>query len=200
MHPLLILLLQGRTLPDTAIMRMVPPDATTFEQVMAIAQAGAVFLVYALLIAAILAAVGMRRTFEHARKSLDEVGRHLRELVDNAGKISRDVTAVADGVRDSAASITETVEYANQRAKHAVTVLADRVDKFNNLIGVVQDDTQNVIVSAVAALRGVRAGVGAMKKRGRERERESDVSAPERDAPPDLPARPRLRRRDRREG
>jgi hypothetical protein len=196
-------LAQASALPDTVLMRMVPPEANGFQHLIAVAQGGAVLLVYVLVIAAIWAVIRLRRSLEGARASLEGVGRDLRALADNANRISHSVAAVAASLERDVASVHETVEYANRRARHAVSVLADRVDEFNGALGIVQEDTQGAIFSALAALKGVRAGLAALRsgRRGRGGRRrdaadEAGVHADaDEDAPIDLGERPRLRRR-----
>ena len=195
---LVAVLQQARTLPDTIVARMVPSPTTGFQTVIAIAGSAAVLLPYLLFGTAIWAGFRMRKSFEAARSSLDEIGRHLSALSEHANRIAADVASVTDTVRTQVDSMHETVEYANRRARHAVTVLADRVDEFNGALSAVQQDTQQVIVTALAALKGVRAGVSALRKRKRpSSEPESVPDADDDETPPDLPARPRLRRRAR---
>jgi hypothetical protein len=196
--PVIAVLQQARTLPDTIVARMVPSSTTGFQTVIAIAGSAAVLLPYLLFGTAIWAAFRMRKSFDAARSSLDEIGRQLGALTDNANRIAADVASVTDTMRTQVDSIHETVEYANRRARHAVTVLADRVDEFNGALSAVQQDTQQVIVTALAALKGVRTGVSALRKHKRARpEPDDSVDADDDETPPDLPARPRLRRRAR---
>lgn len=196
--PLVAVLQQARTLPDTIVARMVPSPTTGFQTVIAIAGSAAVLLPYLLFATAIWAAFRMRRSFEAARSSLDEIGRQLGALTEHANRIAADVASVTETVRTQVDSVQDTVEYANRRARHAVTVLADRVDEFNGALSAVQQDTQQVVVTALAALKGVRAGVSALRKQKRTRPEPEQVAEPDDDeTPPDLPARPRLRRRAR---
>lgn len=189
---------QARTLPDTIVARLVPPPASGFQTVSAIASAAAVLLPYVVLGAAVWAALRMRKSFESVKQSLELVAQHLAALTENANRVATDVASVADTVRTQVDSVHETVEYANRRARHAVKVLADRVDEFNNTLAAVQQDTQGVVVTALAALRGVRAGASALRKKPRPSRAPADTAdEPDDDTPPDLPARPRLRRRAR---
>jgi hypothetical protein len=192
-------LLQGRTLPDTTVVRMVPVEPTGAQNAMAVATILAVVLPYLLLAIAIWAGLRARKSFEHARVALDGVGARLRDLSDNAGRIASDVANVTHAVQANVVSVNETIEYANQRARDAVSALADRIDDFNTTLGVVQRDTQDVVVTALAALRGVRAGVRAMRRtredsRHKRAKLDGDEVEADEDVPPDLPARPRLRR------
>jgi hypothetical protein len=201
MQPLLFsAFAQSSALPDTVLMRLVPSQATGVQQFMAAAQAGAVLLVYVLVIAAIWAVIRLRRRLHGALDTLEAVGRDLRTLAENANRISSSVAEVAASVRSDVATVHETVEYANRRARHAVSVLADRVDEFNGALGIVQEDTQGVIFSALAALKGVRAGLAALRgtpggRGGRRRGKSVRGTHADEETPIDLAERPRLRRR-----
>ena len=132
MQPLLFpVIAQAAAVHDTVMVAMVPAAATGIQQFVAVAEAGAVLLVYALVILVVWAVIRLRRTLEAARASIEGVDRDLRILVDNASRISQSVADVAASVKTDVAAVHETVEYANRRARHAVTVLADRVDEFN---------------------------------------------------------------------
>src|SRR5262249_4964091 len=163
-----------------------------------VAGSAAVLLPYLLFGAAIWVALRVRKSLESARVALDEIGKQLSSLTQYANEIAGDVAAVTETVRTQVDSVHETVEYANRRARHAVTVLADRVDEFNGALATVQQDTQQVLVTALAALKGVRAGVSALRKQRKPRVPDpGEAALGDDDTPPDLPARPRLRRRAR---
>lgn len=183
---------------DTAVVRVIAPTPSALDRVLMVAEIGAVLLAYVLVAGVVFAGLRARRSLDSARESLDAVGKDLKELADNANRISHSVTQMAETIRRDVDEVHSTVEYANRRARTAVTTLADRIDRFNDTVGVVQKDTENVVFAALSAIKGVRAGVAAMRgrrpKRGRPRSaarRDDD----ELDTPPDLPARPRLRRR-----
>jgi hypothetical protein len=201
MQPLLFAALTHTpALPDTVLMRVVPAAATGLQQFLAFAEVGAVVLVDVLVATVIWAVVRLRHSLEAARASLEGFGRDLRSLADNANRISVNVAEVAASVRSDVASVHETIDYANRRAHHAVTVLADHVDEFNGALGIVQDDTQNAIFSALAALKGVRAGLAALRggrsgKGGRRRDARRERTGDDAESPIDLVERPRLRRR-----
>lgn len=194
---------QVQAVPDTIVAHIIPPDPSWFAQVTSVAAGILTLVPFALLVVLIWATFRLKRAFEHARTSLEDVRKDLQELIGAANRIGDDLAGVSHSVRSSVNAVTETVTYTNERAQHAVSRLADRVDAFNDALEVVQDDTQDVIVSALAALRGVRAGVAAFRKPPRKRRkvrRDEELEADDDDdefEPPDLPARPRLRRRAR---
>jgi uncharacterized protein YoxC len=183
---------------DTVIARIVLPEPSWFEQVIGVASGILTLLPFVLLVVAIWVALKVRDSFERARESLTEVRADIRELIGAANRISEDLAGVSQSVRSSVDTLNETVTYTNTRARHAVSRLADRVDAFNDALEVVQEDTQSVIVTALSALRGLRAGVAAMRKPTKRRRRRdvADELAVDEDDPEDYP-RPSLRRRAR---
>lgn len=194
MFPGIFALVQAAT--DTVVARVVLPEPTVLDRFIDIAGSLLMLVALALLVVAIWAAFRLKAAFETAKDSLNDVRGDLRELVSAANKIGSDVQDVTASVRNTVGSVSETVTYTSERAHTAVSRLADRVDAFNDALELVQQDTQDVIVTALATLRGVRAGVAAMRKPHKSR-RDGRRYRDDDDEPPDLPVRPRLRRRAR---
>ena len=193
-----MMLVQGASLPDTIVTRIVPPPTTWFAQVTDVASGVLVILAVLLFVAVLWTAIRLRRTFEKAQATLEDVGRDLRALVDRANGVAQNATAIAEALRADLHDVRETVEFANRRARHAVSVMADRVDDFNSALSTMQRDTQGIVVTALAAFRGLRAGMAALRRRGGRRPQPAEmVFAEDEDIENDLPARPRLRRRAR---
>jgi uncharacterized protein YoxC len=198
MAPIVELLPQS-AVRDTVITWVVPAPSGWFEQVTDIAAGILTLLTVLLMVGGVLALIRLRKSFEAAQSSLDGVSKDVRELVDATNRIAQDFAGVSDSVRKSASGLSDTVDYANERARRAVSQLADRVDEFNGALAAVQHDTQNIVVSALAALKGVRAGMNAIRRPRRKHDRDGRVDVDD-DEAPDLPARPRLRRRARTDG
>jgi hypothetical protein len=187
----------SQTATDTVVARIVLPEPSWFDQVVSIAGGILTLLPFVLLIVAIWVAFKLRESFDRAREALTDVRADIRELIGAANRISEDVAGMSSSVRTSVDSLNETVTYTNTRARHAVSRLADRVDAFNDALEVVQEDTQSVIVTALSALRGLRAGVAAMRKPSRRRRRREEPDLPPDDDDDAEYARPSLRRRAR---
>jgi uncharacterized protein YoxC len=188
MIPSAFLQVAGAT--DTTYTRIVGTELSGLAQALAIAEIGAVILVYVLLAVALFALLRLQKGVNEAREKLDGVQRDIKELVESGNKIVTTATGIVESVKSSVESVHETVDYANRRAQRAVSDLADRVDEFNRTLALIQSDTQNVVVAALSAVRGVRAGVNAFKSGRRARHVDGNGE------PPDaLPSRPRLKRR-----
>ncbi|HYV99427.1 MAG TPA: hypothetical protein VE967_18355, partial [Gemmatimonadaceae bacterium] len=184
-------LAQGRGLADTVV--SVSAGAHGLRLVLDIAELGAFVLVYALLGGVIFAALKARAAFEKAHTSLDDIAKDIRNLAENANKIAENVTQVAESIKSDVKSVHSTVDYASARARRAIGLIADRVEEFSDAVETVQSSAQHGLVNAIAAVRGLKAGVGAFRKRPRRVARELEGKpAP---VAPDIPARPRLRRK-----
>ena len=195
MVPLFALVAQAHA--DTVVARIVPQPLTGFELSMVIIGGVAVLLPYLFFGATIWFAVRVHRGIVAARASLDELSRNVNALSESANRIAQDVAGVTTSVRADVDAVRETVSYANERARAAITRFADRVAAFNAPLETAQRETEGVVTTALTAFRGIREGVsGVGRKRRRPPPAEED-RAPCDDGAPDLPTRPRLRRRAR---
>jgi uncharacterized protein YoxC len=179
---------------DTLITRVVATELSTLQKILAFAEIGLVVLAYALVGGLLFAVLKITKTIEEAKDKLEDVRKDVRELVENGNKIVAKANGIVDTVKSSIDSVHETVETANQRARNAVSNLADRVDEFNNTLTIVQTETQDAVGTALAAIKGVKAGLGAFTRRKRTR---ATVPADDLNGDGQLgaPVRPRLKRR-----
>jgi uncharacterized protein YoxC len=194
MMPLLTqtLLLQAAAASDTVITRLVGSQLSGLQKVLAVAEIGAVVLAYALIGALLFAALKVAKAIEASKDEIKEVRRDIHDLVRHMNGIVESSKGIVDSVRHGIEHVQETADYANQRVKRAVGDLADRVDEFNRTITLVQSETQDVVIAALSAVRGVRAGMTALK---RKRPKETRGETGNGDFRVDTPARPRLKRR-----
>lgn len=182
-------LFQAAAAADTVVMEM-----STLQKVLAVAQIGAVILAYVLMGALLFAVLRMAKAVEAAKDKIDDVRKDIRELIENGNKIVAKGNAIVESVKRSVDGVTGTVNTATHRANRAVSQLADRVDEFNHTLSLVQSETQNVVVGALAAVKGVKAGLGVIKGRGRQRSRRDLPREDDGDGHDHSP-RPRLKRR-----
>jgi uncharacterized protein YoxC len=188
------LFFQVASAADTVVARVVATELSTLQKVLAVAEIGLVVLAYVLIGALLFAVLRIAKTIEQAKDKLEDVRKDIRELVENGNKIVAKANGIVDSVKSSIEGVQETVDYTNQRAQQAVSNLADRVDEFNNTLSIVQTETQNVVVGALSAIKGVKAGVSAMTRRKRARPVTPPVDR-NGDGRVEAPARPRLKRR-----
>lgn len=176
-RPAAWLLQQAATLPDTVVMKTVTAQRGWFETMTGIASGVMAVTLLALVIVFAPAAWSFWRTFRKVRELLDKayadvmpVARHGRNIADNLDYITT-------SIRSDLQQINATIASANRRLQQAVEVTENRLNEFNALLHVVQEEAEQTFVSTAAVLRGVRTGAaefGGLDEPNRERYDETD--------------------------
>ncbi len=101
-------------------------------------------------------------------RKVEEQAQKLRgdfaPAVASVNRVSENVGALSERVKDDAARLSETVTSANE-ALHRATVEAERrVGEFNALIGVVQEEAERLFVGGAAAVRGLQASADTFRR------------------------------------
>ncbi len=112
------------------------------------------------------------------RRSSRKVGAMVqRAQVDLAPLISQ-LTAIADNVnhitrtvRGEVDKVNETIEEGNARVREAIEATERRLQDFNALLEVVQDEAESLFVSSASTVRGVQGGAAALGMVRRRRNR-----------------------------
>lgn len=156
------LLLQAATLPDTINMRQVAAEPSAFERIMGIANGLMSLALLALAIAVIPAAWNLRNSHKKLSDVLDRVYGDINPIMRHASSIADNVDYITTSVRTDVQQINATIAAANQRLHQAVTETEDRINEFNALIQVVQQEAERLFVGTAATARGVRAGAARL--------------------------------------
>ncbi len=101
-------------------------------------------------------------------RKVEEQAQKLRgdfaPAIASVNRVSENVGALSERVKDDAARLSETVTSANE-ALHRATVEAERrVGEFNALIGVVQEEAERLFVGGAAAVRGLQASADTFRR------------------------------------
>lgn len=130
--------------------------------------AGALLKLVALLL--LLGLVWVVLAFRNAARRLgglaDRVHADLLPLIQHATAVVDDVHRVTTSLREDMATVDETIAAGNDRVRAAIATTEQRVQEFNALLEVVQEEAEDLFVSSAAALRGVRLGAAALTGRG----------------------------------
>jgi uncharacterized protein YoxC len=154
-----ILLLQARAARDTVFVVQQQPGWMHWVQAFAgIAQ---IVLALALLIlgaALLIAALKVKALM----KKVEEQGQKLRidlaPAIHNVTAVTENVNALSKTVRADADRLSATVTAATEKLTGAAKEAERKVGEFNALIGVVQEEAEDLFIGGAAALRGIRAG------------------------------------------
>jgi len=101
-------------------------------------------------------------------KKVEEQGQKLRldlaPAIRNVTAVTENATAVSKTVRGDVDRLSASVTAATEKLKDAAEVAEQRVGEFNALIGVVQEEAEELFIGSAAALRGVRAGTETFRR------------------------------------
>ena len=183
-----IFLLQAGAVRDTMfVVQQKPGWQHWVEALAAVAQ---IVLALALLL------VGIGLLFAALRvkalmKKLEEQGQKLRvdlaPAIHNVTTVTENASQVSKAVRKDVDRLSAGVTAATEKLKGAAEMAEQRVGEFNALIGVVQEEAEQLFIGGAAALRGVRAGSETFRRfRTGELEYLGELSVEEEDADIDV--------------
>ena len=204
------LLQQAATLPDTLVMKTVAAERGWFETATSIASGITSLALVVLVIVGAPAAWAFWRTFRKTRQIINRLEADLGPLTRHASSIADNLSYITTSIRNDVEQVNATIASANRRLQEAVEATEGRLNEFNALLHVAQEEAEQAFVSTAAAVRGVRSGVAAFGAPDDEPAEEpagggiSDDDDDESGQEPNggtagrSPARPRLRSRGRR--
>ncbi|HVG43346.1 MAG TPA: hypothetical protein VM890_01410 [Longimicrobium sp.] len=154
-----IFLLQAGAVRDTVfVVQQKPGWQHWVEALAAVAQ---------IVLALALLAVGLGLLFAALKvkalmKKLEEQGQKLRvdlgPAIQNVTTVTENASEVSKAVRKDVDRLSASVTAATEKLKGAAEMAEQRVGEFNALIGVVQEEAEQLFIGGAATLRGVRAG------------------------------------------
>lgn len=156
------LLLQAGTFPDTLITRQVVAEQGVFDRIAGVASGLMSLALLALSVAVIPAAWNLRNSHKKLSDVLDRVYGDINPIMRHASSIADNVDYITTSVRTDVQQINATIAAANQRLHQAVEQTEERLNEFNALIAVVQQEAEGLFVSTAATARGVRAGAATL--------------------------------------
>jgi uncharacterized protein YoxC len=161
-RPVAWLVQQGAALPDTLVMKTVPVQRGWFDVVTGIASAVLTLTMLGLTVVLAPAAWSFWRTFRKVRELLDRVYADVTPLTRHASNIADNLDYITTSIRHDVQQVNATIAAANQRLHEAVISTEDRLNEFNALLQVVQQEAEQAFVSTAAAVRGVRTGAATL--------------------------------------
>ncbi len=152
------LLQQAATFPDTVIMKQVAVQRGWFETVTGIASGVMTLTILGLTVFLAPAAWSFWRTFRKVRALLDRVYADITPLTRHASNVADNLDYITTSIRSDVQQVNATIASANRRLNQAVQLTETRLNEFNALLQVVQQEAEQAFVSTASAVRGVRTG------------------------------------------
>lgn len=159
MHVTSLLIQAAHVLPDTLVTKQVPAAVGTFEKVTSVASGLMTVALLVLAVGLVPAAWNFRKTYKKVNDLLDRVYGDVAPLVRSASIVAEDTREIVAIVKGDIRQVQQTVAAANARLLKAVKEAEARLDEFNALIEVVQDEAESAFVNTASTVHGVRAGL-----------------------------------------
>ena len=99
------------------------------------------------------------------KKLLGSLQQHVQPVTDRARVAAENVEYISAVVREDVQKVRASVSGLSDRLREASERMEERVDEFNALMDVVQDEAEAVLLDTAAVVRGVRAGAQTMGER-----------------------------------
>lgn len=158
-HVAAILLQVGRTLPDTLVTKQVTAEPGIFSKLTTVASGLMTIALLVLAVGLVPAAWNFRKTYKKVNHLIDRVYGDVSPLVRSASIAAEDARDILAIVKGDVRQVQQTVAAANARLLKAVREAERRLDEFNALIEVVQDEAESTFVGVASTARGVRTGL-----------------------------------------
>lgn len=96
------------------------------------------------------------------KKFLASLQQHVQPVTDRARVAAENVEYISAVVREDVQRVRTSVSGLSDRLKKASDRMEERVEEFNALMNVVQDEAESALLDTAAVVRGVRAGAQTM--------------------------------------
>ena len=147
---------------DTVLMRQVGQERGWFEKTTAIASGLMTVAILVLTVALVPAAWNFRKSYKKISDLLDRVYGDVNPIMRQASAIADNVDYITTSVRTDVQQINATIAAANLRLQQAVALTEQRLNEFNALLAVAQQEAEAVFVATASTMRGVRTGAAAL--------------------------------------
>jgi uncharacterized protein YoxC len=131
-----------------------------FEKITSIANTLMTIAMFILAVGLVPAALNFRKTFKRVNELIDKVYGDITPLVRSASIVTEDAREIVASLKGDARMVQQTVAAANTRVLKAIKETEARIERFNALLDVVQEETESAFVSTASTVRGVRTGLG----------------------------------------
>ena len=147
---------------DTVLMRQVGQQRGWFEKATTVASGLMTISLLVLTVALVPAAWNFRKSYAKVSDLLDRIYGDVNPLMRHASAIADNVNYITTSVRTDVQLVNATIASANQRLQQAVALTEQRLNEFNALLAVVQQEAETMFVATASTVRGVRTGAAAL--------------------------------------
>jgi len=106
-----------------------------------------------------------RKTYRKLNALADRVQGDIGPILRHAHDVVDNLNYITTSIRTDVQKVNATIDGANNRVRHAVLITERRLNEFNALLSVVQEEAETLFVSTASTVRGVRGGAAAFRDR-----------------------------------
>jgi uncharacterized protein YoxC len=146
---------------DTVLVRQVMPEVGWWEKVTGVTS-GLISIVALLLLAVLIPVVWKLRGLAQAlQTTVQKVQGDVAPIMRHATSVADDVNYISTAIRSDVQQVNQTVTAVNKQLLAAVKQAEERMDEFNALLEVAQEEAETAFISTAATLRGISTGAAA---------------------------------------
>ncbi len=162
MNPLATLVVQGSTQvapPDTVLFFAAAENLDRWADI-AVISLTVLFLV--LVVVGIAAVLQLRRMVLISQQTLNDLKEQLNPVTDRAAVIADNLGYISAMVRNDVERLSSTVGGLTARLDQASDRVEERIEEFNALLEVAQNEAEDLFIDTASTVRGVKAGAQSL--------------------------------------
>jgi uncharacterized protein YoxC len=118
----------------------------------------------AIAIPVIPAAWNLRKTYKKVQETVDRVQNDINPILHHAHAVADNVNYVTSAIRMDVQQLQGTIASTQERLNRAAVLAEQRINQFNALLEVVQDEAEDLFIGTAATIRGVKVGTEALSR------------------------------------
>src|SRR5262249_20897778 len=139
------------------------PMMNLMAQINAVATAIIAIVLCVFLVGALVALWQLRKAYQRINGLLDRVYGDLTPIIRNTATISDNVVQVTNTIRGDIRNVSTTIETVNKTVRDALASTEQRLQDFNALLAVAQEEAEQLFLSTASTVRGVQRSAEALR-------------------------------------
>ena len=147
---------------DTVLVRAVGQNTSLFEKVSSVLNMLTSLAILALAIGFVPAARHFRKTYAKIDTLMKRVNEEITPVLRQSATVVRNIEHITTSIRGDVDLVKTSVALAHEKLLDAVELAEQRLNDFNALLEVAQDEAESVFVATASTVRGVRTGAASL--------------------------------------
>lgn len=161
-----LLIQAALTARDTVIMKQVAADRGVIDRITEMASVVIALTLLTLTIVAVPVAFHSRRTYRRINHLLDRVHSDIAPILNHVHNITDNVDFVSASIRADVQKVNQAIDSASEQVQQALALTEQRMNEFNALLAVVQQEAEELFLSTASTVRGVQHGAATFRDGG----------------------------------